>query len=174
MRSARNVLGEIYKALGIFLLAIVSYALSFFAPSGTLSAFLNVKTIPCLGLGLLSGILYIFWIALAREIYGKGNGTLVAILTASLILLGGPWYGVTDPVYFGVFGLISFFAMGALTDILNGGVGSVSCLIINWFAFGYFLNYYPSPLSLALLILAINAASGVLFDFLAKTVAKKF
>ncbi len=168
MRSAKNVHGEIYRALGIFLLSVISYLLSFFVPSGALSNFLNIKTIPCLGLGLLSGILYIFWIALARELYGKGYGSTVAILTVSFILLGGPWYGVTNPVYFGIFGFLSFLAMGILTDFLNGGIGSVSCLIINWIAFSCFRNFSPSPLWLALLVLFISFVSGALFDYLAK------
>lgn len=173
MRSAKNVHGEIYKALGIFLLSSISFLLSFFAPSGALSNFLNIKTIPCLGLGLLSGILYIFWIALAREFYGKGHGSIVAILTVSFILLGGPWYGITNPVYFGIFGFLSFLAMGILTDFLNGGIGSVSCLVINWIAFSYFRNFSPSPFWLALLVLLISFVSGAVFDYLAKLLVNR-
>jgi len=168
MKSAKNVHGEIFKTLGIFILSAIGYLLSFFAPAGALSNFLNIKTIPCLGLGLLSGILYIFWIALAREFYGRGHGTIVAILTISFILLGGPWYGITDPVYFGIFGFLSFLAMGTLTDFWNGGIGSVSCLVINWIAFSYFRNFSPSPLWLALLVLLISFISGAVFDYLAK------
>lgn len=169
MRSAKNAHGEIYEALGVFLLSAISYILSFFVPSGSIVRFLNIKTtIPCLGLGLFSGILYIFWIAVARELYGKGYGTIVAILTVSFILLRGPWYGVTSPIYFGVIGFLSFLSMGVLTDFLNGGVGSVSCLVINWAAFGYFLNFGFSPLWLASLILLINFISGAAFDYLAK------
>ena len=41
MTSAKDVHGEIYRALGIFLLSVISYLLSFFVPSGALSNFLN-------------------------------------------------------------------------------------------------------------------------------------
>ncbi|WP_457549351.1 hypothetical protein [Archaeoglobus sp.] len=96
MRSARDVHGEILRCVGVFSLALAGVLASCFVPSHSLSNLLGVK-IPCLGLGLLSGVLYVFWIALAREVYGRWWGTVVSALTVSILLLNGPWYGVVNP-----------------------------------------------------------------------------
>ena len=173
MKSAESVHGEIYKALGIFMLAAIGYMLSLYIPTGTLSRLVNIRTIPCLGLGILSGPIYIFWIATARDLFGRGSGTLVAILTVSFILLTGPWYGITNPVYFGLFGFVSFLLMGLATDFINGGVGSVACLIVNWVAFGIFRGIYPHPLLLGLAVLILSFISGYAFDYASKIIFKR-
>lgn len=172
MTSAKDAHGELYKLAGIFVLAFISIVLSYFMPSGYFSKLANIKNIPCLGLGIFSGVLYIFWIALAREMYGRGYGILVSAIIVSLLLINGPWYGVVDPPYFGVFGFLSFILMGIATDFINGGVGSVLCLITNWIAFGYFKNVYPKSFPLAVLTISITFFSGFIFDFLAKKFKK--
>ncbi len=171
MKSARDVHGELYRCVGIFSLAIAGILMSCFVPSHSLSKFLGLE-VPCLGLGLLSGVLYVFWIALARDIYGRGWGTVVSALTVSILLLNGPWYGVVDPPYFGVFGFVSFIFMGILTDFINGGLGSVVCLLINWFAFWQFRGVnFNTPI--ALIVLLATFVSGFVFDFLAKKLAMR-
>jgi len=173
MMSAKDVRGEVYRFVGVFLLATISLTLSYFSPFGNLSELLNIRTIPCLGLGILSGVFYIFWIALAREIYGKGWGFVVSVLIVSFLLLAGPWYGVVEPQYFGVFGFLSFALMGIATDFINGGVGSIICLLVNWIAFGYFKGFFPKPILLAVLTLIVTFISGFSFDMLAKIVKKR-
>ena len=169
MRSVRDVHGEIYRCIGIFSLATAGVLMSCFVPSHSLSKFLGLE-VPCLGLGLLSGVLYVFWIALARDVYGRGWGTVVSALIVSILLLNGPWYGIVNPPYFGLFGFVSFVLMGILTDFVNGGLGSVVCLATNWLAFWQFKGVTFS-LPIALIVLLATFVSGFVFDLLARKMA---
>jgi len=171
MKSAGDVHGEILRYIGVSSLAIACIILSYFFPTHSVSRVLGIEDVPCLGLGLLSGVLYVFWIALAREMYGKGWGTVVSALTVSILLLNGPWYGVVNPPYFGVFGFVSFIAMGLLTDFVNGGLGSVVCLLINWLAFWVFRGIH-APLLMAFIVIVGAFISGFVFDYLAKKVVE--
>ncbi len=170
MKSVSGAHGEAIKLLGAFLMAFVSVILSSAFPSGKLSFLF--KDVPCLGLGLLSGLLYIFWLALAREVYGRGWGTVVSVLVVSVLLLNGPWYGVVNPYYFGVFGFLSFLVMGILTDFKNGGLGAVLCLLINWSAFYAFKGIYPSFVH-GVIVLILTFLSGFAFDRLARFTSKR-
>lgn len=171
MTSANSAHGEALKLVGVVIITTVSLLLSSIFPSGTLSFLF--KDVPCLGLGVLSGILYIFWIALAREVYGRGWGTIASVLIVSALLLNGPWYGVVDPYYFGVFGFLSFLVMGFLTDVKNGGLGAISCLLINWSAFYIFKGVLPTLLH-GIVVLILTFLSGLFFDLLARFTVKKF
>ena len=168
MRCAESVRGEVAKALIVFLLAVLSASISFLAPSGTLAKLLRVENIPCLGLGVLSGALYVPWVVLAHRVCGRGHGVMVAVLTAAFLLLAGPWYGVTDPEWFGVYGLLSFFALGVLTELANGGFGGAACLVINWMALGIHKGVWPNPPVLATLALIATFLSGLAGDYAAR------
>ena len=171
MRSAESARGEIVKYLGVVMLSVAGLMMSYFFPTHTVSKALGIEGVPCLGLGLLSGILYVFWIALARELFGRGWGVAVSVLTVSLLLLNGPWYGVVNPPYFGAFGFVSFLLMGVLTDFVNGGVGSLACLLVNWIAFYVFRGVH-APLTIGIAVLVATFVSGYVFDVLAKKVAE--
>ncbi len=170
MRSARDVHGEVYELVGIFTIAFLSYMLSYLIPSGSVGRVLGIN-VPCLGLALFGGIIYVFWISLAKEVFGKWRGVIVSALTVSFLLISEPWYGVTTPYYFGIFGFISFIAMGLLTEILNGGFGIVSCVLINWFAFVFFKGISLSA-SVATALIVVSFIVGYVFDKLAKKVPK--
>lgn len=172
MRSARDVHGEVYKLVGIFSIAFLSYMLSYFVPSGSVGKVLGIHA-PCLGLAIFGGLIYVFWISLAREVFGRWSGVVVSVLTVSFILMSEPWYGVTSPYYFGIFGFLSFLSMGILTEFWNGGLGMASCVLINWFAFAYFKGLYTNPL-MATSLLAIAFVVGYISDKLAKVVPKLF
>ena len=173
MTSAKDVLGEIIKLGMTIIFAAISMWLSILLPSGTLARLLHVTTIPCLGLGLLAGPLYVLWISLAYRICGPWHGVITSIFTSSLMLLSGPWYGVTDPSWFGLYGLISFIMLGLLTERVNGGLASMICLIINWLGLGIHTGIWPKPLHITCLVLVITFFSGLVFDKLASIIAGK-
>ncbi len=170
MKSARDAHGEIYELVGIISLAFLGYMLSYLIPSGSVRKVLGIEA-PCLGLALFGGVIYVFWISLAKEVFGKWRGVIVSALTVSFLLISEPWYGVTTPYYFGIFGFLSFLAMGFLTEVLNGGFGIVSCVLINWFAFVFFKGVSLSP-STAVVLIAISFVVGYAFDRLAKKVSE--
>ena len=173
MASAKDVPGEIVKLGTTIIFVAISMWLSILSPSGTFARLLHITTIPCLGLGLLAGPLYILWISLAYRICGPWHGVITSIFISSFMLLSGPWYGVTDPSWFGLYGLISFIALGLLTERVNGGLASVVCLIINWLGLGIHTGIWPKPLLMTCLVLVTTFFSGLVFDKLASIIASK-
>ncbi len=164
MRPVGNVLGEGIKLGFAFLFAGISVGLSIALPSGSLARYLHISSIPCLGLGILSGPLYVLWISLAYRMCGRWYGVTTAVLISSFLLLSGPWYGITNPSWFGVYGLISFIVLGLVTERINGGVASVGCLAINWLALWAHKAILPNPIHIALLVLVATFLSGFIFD----------
>ncbi len=173
MKSAGDALGEAIKLGVVFAFATTSTLLSYLAPSGSLAKILHLDTIPCLGLGLLAGPLYVLWVSLAYRVCGSWHGVLTAVLISSFILFKSPWYGVGSPSWFGVYGLASFAALGVLTEKVNGGVASIACLAINWVALGIHVGVWPKPVYMAALVLAATFLSGLVFDKAASIVAGK-
>jgi len=173
MKSAGDALGEALKLGVVFAFATASTLLSYLTPSGSLAKLLHLDTIPCLGLGLLAGPLYVLWVSLAYRVCGSWHGVLTALLVSSFILFKSTWYGVSSPSWFGVYGLLSFIALGVLTEKVNGGVASIACLVINWIALGIHVGVWPKPIYTALLVLLATFLSGLVFDKAASIIAGK-
>lgn len=169
MRFADVVSGELRKIGLAFCCAFCSFLINIY-PIRSILSFIGFK-VPFLGLALLGGFVFVFWISLSYRMLGKNYGIITALLIASFCLLVSPWYGITNPEWFGVYGLISFFFMGFLTEKLNGGFGNISCLLVNWLALGYHHNIWIQA-NLGIVLVVLSFISGFVGDKLALIVAK--
>jgi len=152
-----------------FLLAFISFYIVTSYPAKALSAILGIAGVPFLGIALLGGFILIFWVSTAYTIAGENYGIITALLAAAFCLFTSPWFGISEPAWYGVYGLTSYFLAGLLTEKLNGGFGNLACLLVNWFALGFHHGIWPSP-TLAVTFLATSFASGLAGDKLARIV----
>ncbi len=165
--SAPGSLGVEARSLGIaFLMAVISYLLNLAMPSHVL----DVLKVPFAAWALYSGFINITWVSLARNSLGRGYGVIVSLITAGLLLMRGEWFGIPY-TWFCAAGISSFIAMGALTELVNGGVGNLACLAINWVALGLGFNAWPSPY--VALIAPATYLTGYLGDRLARALASR-
>ncbi|OYT35311.1 hypothetical protein B6U96_10795 [Archaeoglobales archaeon ex4484_92] len=171
MRYAEDVTGEILKLSASFGLALISFLAFATYPARFLSKIIGIENVPFLGIAVLGGFLFVFWVSLAYRILGRNYGILTAVFIASISLLVTPWFGIVDPPWFGIFGIISFAVLGFLTEKINGGVGNSACLAINWIALAAFYPIFP-PLKLAFVFLVVSFFSGLLGDVLAGIVSR--
>lgn len=173
MRSAENVSGDFSAWEKLLIFIACSYA------SFTLLIYLNVKslvdqipvTVPFKSLAVFGGFFVIFWVVLSYRLCGKWYGVFTALLTVSMCLLVSPWFGIIRPEWFSVFGLISFTVLGFATEISNGGIGNLLCMLINWGA-AYMFHVASITLIGVLIMSAVAFVSGYIGDMLGKKVAK--
>ena len=168
-RSAEAVLGEAWRLALTFLLAFISFYAVTLYPARALSAALGIAEVPFLGIALLGGFTLIFWISTAHTVAGESYGIITALLAAAFCLFASPWFGISEPAWYGVYGLTSYFLAGLLTEKLNGGLGNLACLSVNWLALGFHHNTWPPP-TLAIVFLVTSFISGLAGDKLAKIV----
>ena len=92
-----------------------------------------------------------------------------SILDPGLFL--SPWYGVTSPSWFSLYGLLALFALGIWVELLfgkwdwvGGGLGNLFCLGITWLAFGLHRHIWADAKQAPLPLLAafISGVAGVL------------
>ena len=171
-RSAKTVIGETLRLALTFLLAFISFYIVTSYPAKALSAILGIAGVPFLGIALLGGFILIFWVSTAYTIAGENYGIITALLAAAFCLFTSPWFGISEPAWYGVYGLTSYFLAGLLTERLNGGFGNLACLLVNWFALGFHHGIWP-PQTLAIIFLATSFASGLAGDKLARIVWEK-
>ena len=171
-RSAETVIGEVWRIVLTFLLAFISFYSITLYPARALSAILGIVGVPFLGIALLGGFILIFWVSTAYTIAGESYGIITALLAAAFCLFTNPWFGISEPAWYGVYGLTSYFFAGLLTEKLNGGFGNLACLLVNWLALGFHHGIWP-PLTLAIIFLATSFASGLAGDKLARIVWEK-
>ena len=175
MESAQSASGDVWRSLAKLLTVLVlSYA------SYLVIANLNVKQLlesalplelPFKSIAVFGGIMYILWIRLARDLCGSGYGVAAALLISSLCLATSPWFGVTSPWWFSVYGVLSFLVAAILIE-KNLGFASNACFcLVNWIAAWV---HDVSPVSaLGLGIgLCIAFASGLLGDLAGRAVAR--
>lgn len=134
---------------------------------------------PTKGMALFGGFFFVMWVYLGRKLIDKKYaGLAIAIILISFCLLLSPWYGVTAPYWFSIYGVLALLALGILVELfyekcdwVGGGLGNLFCLVITWLAFGFHrqmwaeANQAPLPLVAAF----ISGVAGVL---LARVVAK--
>jgi len=86
-----------------------------------------------------------------------------------------PWYGVTSPSWFSLYGLLALFALGIWVELLygkwdwvGGGLGNLFCLGITWLAFGLHRHIWADAKQALLPVLAafISGVAGVLLAWI--------
>jgi hypothetical protein len=134
---------------------------------------------PTKGMALFGGFFFVMWVYLGRKLIDKKYaGLATAILLISFCLLLSPWYGVTSPYWFSLYGLLALLALGVLVELfygkrdwLGGGLGNLSCLGITWLAFGFHRQIWAEA-NQALLPLLAAFISGVMGVLLARVVVR--
>jgi len=134
---------------------------------------------PTKGMALFGGFFFVMWVYLGRKVIDKKYaGLTTAILLISFCLFLSPWYGVTSPSWFSLYGLLALFALGIWVELLygkwdwvGGGLGNLFCLGITWLAFGFDRHIWADAKQAPLPLLAafISGVAGVL---LARIIAK--
>ncbi len=172
MRSAESASGEFSSWEKLLIFILCSYA------SFSLLVYVDVKslvdkipaTVPFKSLAIFGGFFVVFWVVLSYRLCGKWYGVITALLAVSMCLLVSPWFGVIKPDWFSIFGIISFFALGILTETTNGGFGNLACMLINW---GAAYAFHVAPVTLFGLITMSIAAfiSGLVGDLIGRKVA---
>jgi hypothetical protein len=152
-----------------------------FALCGALmNSFLPLKSIldrvdmtgPAKGMALFGGLFFVMWVYLGRKVISKKYaGLATAILLISFCLFMSPWYGVSSPSWFSLYGLAALIAIGIWAELLHGrwdwvggGLGNLFCLGITWLAFGFHRQIWADGKQAfaPLLVAFISGAAGVL------------
>ena len=134
---------------------------------------------PTKGMALFGGFFFVMWVYLGRKVIDKKYaGLTTAILLISFCLFLSPWYGVTSPSWFSLYGLLALFALGIWVELLfgkwdwvGGGLGNLFCLGITWLAFGFDRQIWADAKQAPLPLLAAFI-SGVVGVLLARLIAK--
>ncbi len=134
---------------------------------------------PTKGMALFGGFFFVMWVYLGRKVIDKKYaGLTTAILLISFCLFLSPWYGVTSPYWFSLYGLLALFALGIWVELLygkwdwvGGGLGNLFCLGITWLAFGFHRQIWADAKQAPLPLLAAFI-SGVVGVLLARIIAK--
>ncbi len=167
MPSVSHVRGELINLGTTFMFSAASYFLNLAVPARSL-AFTGV---PFAAWSILSGFTNVFWVGLAHKLLGKGYGILTATIASALILLQGSWFGITYPPWYGAYGVLSYLVLGVLTEFINGGVGNLGCVIVNWVALGITYGVWPSLWIVA--IAPTTYFTGWLGDYLSKLLVRR-
>ena len=123
---------------------------------GLINSYLPIKSIvehfgipgPAAGMALFGGVIFVFWVSLAHQVTGKKySGIITAVFIASFCLLIRPWYGVVEPAWFSIYGIVGLLCLGVVIEltgsrspwlaVLGGGLGNLACLVITWLAIGF-------------------------------------
>jgi len=127
---------------------------------------------PTKGMALFGGFFFVMWVYMGRKVIGKRYaGLTTAILLISFCLFLSPWYGVSSPSWFSLYGLIALVCLGIWVELfygkwdwVGGGLGNLFCLGITWLAFGFHRQIWADPpqAPLPLLVAFISGIIGVL------------
>lgn len=163
-----------YFTLGEWII-IISLALT----SALINTYIPIKGItqhfgipgPAAGLALFGGVIFVLWISLAWQITGRRySGIITSVIIASICIFIHPWYGVTDPSWFSIYGIVGLGCMGAIIElmsrsywrsIIGGGLGSLSCLLITWLAIGFHAGIWVPEEWVLFLILGAIISGGI-------------
>lgn len=130
----------------IILLAVAGGLINSYLPIKSITEYFGIPG-PAAGMALFGGVIFVLWISLAGQVTKKRySGIITSVFIASFCLLVRPWYGVIEPAYFSIYGIVGLLSMGTIVEltglrsswlgILGGGLGNLSCLIITWLAIG--------------------------------------
>ena len=159
--------------LVIVLAALLSALLNIYLPVKAMTQALGIPG-PAAGMALLGGFIFVFWVCLGRRLTGKKwAGLVIAVLIACICLLIRPWYGITSPPWFSIYGIISLFILGLCVELLRrreavgGGLGNLLCLGTTWLAIGFHTHTWPKAEFVSPL-LATSFISGMIGAILAR------
>ena len=128
----------------IVALALASALMNTYLPIKGVMEYFDIPG-PAAGMALFGGIIFVLWICLAHQITKKKYaGIITAVFIASVCLLLRPWYGVVEPSWFSIYGIIGLLCVGVIVELMEarssrwsifgGGLGNLSCLVITWLA----------------------------------------
>lgn len=156
---------------------IVSLALA----GALINTYIPIKSItghfgisgPAAGMALFGGVIFVLWIFLARLLTKKYGGIITSILTATICLFIHPWYGVVEPSWFSLYGIVGLVCMGVIIEltsksywrgVLGGGLGNLCCLAITWLAIGFHTGIWMHKEFAPFLVLGaiVSGSIGVL------------
>ena len=131
----------------IVLLALAGALVNTYLPIKAITEYFGIPG-PAAGMALFGGIIFVLWICLACRITKKRYaGIISSVFIACICLLLHPWYGVVDPYWFSIYGIIGLLSTGVIVELMEarssrwsifgGGLGNLSCLVITWLAIGF-------------------------------------
>lgn len=164
----------------IVLLAVASALLNSYLPIKSITENMGIPG-PAAGMALFGGIIFVFWVSLAHQLSGRrSSGIITSVLIVSLCLFIRPWYGIADPAWFGVYGIVALVCLGVIIELtafrslwlmtLGGGLGNLACLAVTWLAIGFHAGSWV-PASFAPLLIFGAIVSGGVGVWLARGVA---
>jgi len=162
----------------ILYMALVSALINLYVPMKPITQELNIPG-PAAGMALFGGLSFVLWVSISRRLVHKRYAGLVtALIIACFCLFATPWYGVTSPSWFSIYGILSLFALGLWIELLRGkrgaiggGLGNLSCLVVTWLALGFHTHTWV-PASFAPLLLLASFVSGMVGELLAQGIAQ--
>ena len=187
-----NRQGLTLKSFAVILIsAVISATINLNFPVKTFLTGLGISG-PAGGMIFFGGIIFTLWIALAHLATDckKFSGVFTAILIPAFCMLFSPWYGVTDPPWFGIYGLAAFLAAGVIIEAacqtglgytkmaVGGGTANLACLLVTWLAIGFHTGAWPSAGLVPFYVVAalISGATGALIALalVKRTIRKTF
>lgn len=157
----------------IVLLAAVGALINSYLPIKNITQNLDIPG-PAAGMALFGGIIFVLWVSLSHQITGKKySGIITSVLIAAFCLFINPWYGVVEPVWFSIYGIVGLICLGVIIELtgfrslwlrtLGGGLGNLACLVITWMAIGFHTDTWVPASFAPLLILGaiISGAIGI-------------
>ena len=155
-------------------LALASALMNTYLPIKDITEYFGVPG-PAAGMALFGGVIFVLWVYLAcRIIKKKYAGIITSVLIACTCLLIRPWYGIVDPSWFSIYGIIGLLSMGIIVELMEtrfsrwsifgGGLGNLSCLVITWLAIGFHTDVWIALKASPFLILCafVSGSIGVL------------
>jgi hypothetical protein len=155
----------------IVLLAVASALMNGYLPIKSITEDRGIPG-PAAGMALFGGIIFVFWVSLAHQLSGRrSSGIITSVLAASFCLFIRPWYGVVEPAWFGVYGIVALVCLGVIIELtafrslwlmtLGGGLGNLACLAVTWLAIGFHTGSWIPPSFAPLLIFGALVSGGV-------------
>ena len=146
MKAERRSYFTLREWLAIITLALISTVLNAYLPIKGIMESLGISG-PAAGMALLGGIIFVLPVCLAfRTVKKRYSGIITAVLIAAFCMLMRPWYGITSPIWFGIYAIAGFLCLGLVIElmearsywwgIIGGGLGNLSCLAVAWLAIG--------------------------------------
>ncbi len=154
-------------------LAVIGALINTYLPIKSITEYLGFPG-PAAGMALFGGFIFVLWISLAYQVTGKKySGVAASLIIAVICLFIQPWYGVRDPSWFSIYGIVGLVSMGIVIEVMSrsywrsaagGGLANLSCLVITWLAIGFHTHQWVPGEFAPLLVLAalISGSIGVL------------
>lgn len=164
----------------IVLLAVASALMNSYLPIKSITEHLGIPG-PAAGMALFGGVIFVFWVSLAHQVTGKKySGIITSVLIASFCLFIRPWYGVAEPAWFSIYGIVGLICLGVIIELtvfrslwlrtLGGGLGNLACLVVTWMAIGFHTGSWI-PASFAPVLIFGAIVSGGIGIWLARGIA---